>query len=406
VFFGNTAVVVFVSWGVAFITPVCEDGKETERHDTVTLSSSYIEGSYTNEQLANFGVELLGVHARFERWLLGGKPLSFFGSLEDAGLFYAGTIPVVAFAVAYHEIGHASRTMARGGDYVLHTKAGADPNNKRVGRDFFRYFIEKIKEPKGGGSTELVDVGSSIRAGGLIVSCGGVDNEIYAAEKMAEKFHDVGTASMLEMCSYGLAMKEIAAYPIDDKAGNDIGHVLRSYKFLGISVTRDDIKNTKYAFWLSGTTYSSLLGLYHFIRSKHLYHAEPLEFFGFTVPDTFPHLTSRGVSYKVLTRYRANDSLRLILGWERVMAGLTTNEVTLGFSKAFGETWGDISCKVKATFGRGLNLETQASVPVGDFSVNISLCTYATNTLLGERHTSDLRTARSTNFAVSVSYHY
>jgi hypothetical protein len=114
--------------------------------------------------------------------------------------------------------------------------------------------------------------------------------------------------------------------------------------------------------FLSGTTYS-------IIRHK------PICFRGFRMPDVYPYITTRGMSYKVVSGYEVNEDTRLLFGFERVFYKEQATEYSIGVDR-IAKLSLPIHYKCNITFGLGLDLECSITVPVSScFSVGIG-CEY------------------------------
>jgi hypothetical protein len=258
----------------------------------------------------------------------------------------------------------------------------------------------------------------------LVYLSGGINNEVYLSERMMEKFHENGAMGFVEVIRRINGARALFSYweVINGKekeekaqqerlgidANSDPISILACYKLSGLLITQKDMEQTgTISTWLSGMTYSHIIALWNFAWDKHLYCARPLEFFGFAVPDTFPYLTTKGISYKVVSGYRLDEKIRILFGFEHVFVGIPETEYMLGIRHQLGEVYRNVSYKVVTVFGKqGINLESSCSIPIGSFSFTAGFNTYASQSLLGERHSMDLRKKQSHTAYVSVAYVY
>ena len=377
-----------------------ENGADVK--DSITLSSAYWEGQYTNKQLANFGLELMRGTARLENFLTDSS-----NGTENAvakwgvRAFYMLFINH-AFYTAYHEIGHGLRMKAYGQNFML-TKSD-DYGAFKKDENFFKYFVKELTSFSRAGCRCETRLGNKEE---LVVSAGGMNNETYMTERISEGLHNRNRLSFNESFAYfyGRLAPVIYALSKEDKGynlGDDPVAVQHYYKQLGISAKKNDIALAGViSTLLSGTTYS--IGKYAFSSDKY---ATPISFYNFQAPDVFSYITSKGISYKLNSAYKYQDNIKFLFGVEHVFHGKSTTEAHLGIDFTLSSLH-NTNMKVVTTFGQGFDLEAICSVPVTDYlSVNVEAGTYSTKSLLGERHARKLDKGRSSDIAVSVSFRY
>jgi hypothetical protein len=93
---------------------------------------------------------------------------------------------------------------------------------------------------------------------------------------------------------------------------------------------------------------------------------KPICFRGFRVPDVYPYITTRGMSYKVVSGYEVNENTRLLFGFERVFYKEQATEYSIGVDR-IGKLSLPIHYKCNITFGLGLDLECSITVPVSSY---------------------------------------
>jgi hypothetical protein len=419
-------VVVFGLIGAVFCSEAIVGKK-----DSVTISSGYIEGLYTNDQLVNFGVELVGGIDRLENYCFGGKGLDVSdGCLLTLFVMAGGIVVNGCFSIAFHEVGHGLRGKAFGNRYSLHIKGDDEAKNFKKKENFFGYFFRRMTKPFKVGSCrrsessvdlEVDSNGRYIYRGGdvkksLIISCGGINNQVYFSEVLTNKFLMKGEMGAIEGFTIILNKMMPSLYSDSESneekkkgpwgTSNDVVRIAECYKELGIPVTKGDIQKAGLiATFLSGTTYSYIIGLYNGISNGQTPRSKPIEFFNFTAPDTYAYLTSKGVSYKMVSTYKYQEDFRIIFGVERVFSGKKTTEVTLGVNKDFPTL--NASGEIIIMLGQGFNIVTNLSFPVGTtFSINGGVSSCSTGSLYGERIVRNLKGGRSNNVFVSASYWY
>lgn len=113
----------------------------------------------------------------------------------------------------------------------------------------------------------------------------------------------------------------------------------------------------------------------------------PLELWGFRVPDTSIYLTSRGISYRIKSGYRFNETTNVIFGVEFIGKGNHHAEAILGGCKVF-EKFNGFGITAVTTFGKKFNMDISCNIPlVRQFFINAGYSTYNARSLYGERMT-------------------
>lgn len=377
--------------------------------DSLTFSSAYLESQYTNKQLANFGLEVVRGMARLEEFIA-----SNFDNEErkTARWCVRGLYMLcihTALNTSYHEIGHGLRLKAYGKNFQLaeYTENG----DFKKDQNFFKFFVKKMANFSRASCRyreELKDEEN------LVVAAGGMNNETYLAERISRDFHDRGRLSFAESFAYLYGKLSPVAYALSKNSKNEATDYLSGddpiavggyYKKLGISATKNDIAlGGLVSTLLSGTTYSIVKSA--FSPDKY---ATPISFYNFQAPDVFSYVTSKGISYRLVSAYKYQDNLKFLFGGEHVFHGKSTTEVHLGVDTTLDRSFHNANLRVVTTFCNGFNLEAACSVPLIDcLSVNVEAGTYSCKSMLGERHSKNMKDGkgRSSDIAVSISYRY
>ena len=403
-------------------TPSSENEKipvenDSNIKDSITLSSAYFESQYTNKQLANFGLELTRGTARLEDFITSNIDNE---KRKCYTKWFARAIYIMfiyeAFNITYHEIGHGLRVKAYGGDFRLVCgKYSAEHSAFEKDQNFFKFFVKNICNFSDAccaypslislkdGEVIYKEINDKKK---LVISAGGMNNETYMTERITRDFHNRGRLSFYESFSYFFGKLSPAGYALTNcKEGQenvfDPIMVENLYKKLGISATRNDIARCGLvSFLLSGTTYSIMKSI--FSPDKHV---TPISFYNFQAPDLFSYITSKGISYRLVSAYKCLDNLKFLFGAEHVFLGKSTTEVHLGADISFWNT----NLEVVTTFCNGFNIEAACSINILDnLAINIEAGTYACKSMLGERHAKNLKDGkkRCSDIAVSISYRY
>lgn len=385
------------------------DENNTSTKDTITFSSAYFESQYTNKQLANFYLELVRGMARVEDFLAN----NFDGEEKTAARWCARTLYILfihrASNTAYHEIGHGLKVKAYGKDFQL--TEHSDNGDFKKDQNFFKFFAKKMgnfsraacRHEKGLKDEEE-----------LVIAAAGMNNETYIAERISRDFHDRGRLSFAESFAYFYGKLSPVAYALSKSSKNEEADALSGddpvavggyYKKLGISATKNDIAlGGLVSTLLSCTTYSIVKSA--FSSDKY---ATPISFYNFQGPDMFSYVTSKGISYRIVSAYKYQDDLKFLFGAEHVFHGKSTTEIYLGIDTTLDSSFYNTNLKVVTTFCNGFNLEAACSIPVIDsLSLNVEAGTYSCKSMLGERHSKNMKDGkgRSTDIAVSISYRF
>jgi hypothetical protein len=359
------------------------------KKDSVSFSSAYFEGLYTNKQLANVNLEFLRASDR----LLASDKIH-----KSVWLFkYALFLLLLWFnekaGTALHEIGHGLRARSYGIDFMLIQDYY---NDFYKNENFFNFLINNLfntgRAACATNPYEIANLEKYFQEQGeinnfynfaIIFSAGGINNNIYLAEKIAEDIHFKNSLQRhlpyLEYVFnllYGAIYDKIAKQP-----GDDPYNIIHDFNLKG----RDDFKkNTIFtagikSLFLSATTYSSL---YSLLTNKPM--VKPL---GFRLPDVFSYITTKGMSYKVVSGYELNEALNLIFGFESVFGKEAATEINLGLNHQTMIANFPMSYKGIITFGQGLDLEASAQSPILKyFDVGLGCEIYSVTSLMGQRH--------------------
>jgi hypothetical protein len=381
--------------------------------DNATLSSAYIDGYCTNKQLVNLNMEILRASDRFFQYV--DKRINKCASvLLCLVLFRINQ----GACVALHEAGHALRFKAVGidcefgdSDGVISTRI-LDYYSKKC---FFRCFTDlngwcrpvssgEIRKLTPEETTKILN-NKDFNDFMIIMGAGGFNNQILFAERIGYDMWSRKQVDPLSYCIYLDQRFHVIKYDWDaddDFESNDPTLIVHSFKRNGRT---DFKKNTiadagRVSLFLSASTYSIIFG-------------KPITLCGFRLPDVYPYITTRGISYKVVSGYEVNENTRLFFGFESVFENKCATEYSIGI-----DTIAKLHYMCIATFGLGLDLEASVTFPLSScFSVGVGCEYYNFSSLQGQRNitehiadnaeSSNLnRDATSTNIFAFVSYRY
>jgi hypothetical protein len=389
---------------------------------SVSWSSSYIKPRYTNPQLADVGLETLQGYSFLSQSLEHALPASaLVRGLAREGMLVGLWQVSLAFEVAYHELGHATRVAANGYAYTF----GGTLNDSTVEENgFFRHYARLLLS---GGllskpASVRVDEATFVPAERetltgpdlirylaeeeLVVHAAGVNNQMALAERLADEAYE-GDGHW----TYGLAYLKGKMWPVAygrNAPRYDLDRVFRDYEVLGIAATRGHANTAVLvALLASGSSYRYGWGLYQYARRGRHRGIGAFEFRHVRVPETAAYLTSRGVSYKVRSGYRFADGLMLNTALEYVAHGVRTVELTLGVAQP-ADPSRRARARVAVILGRAVSAECSALVSFNDVSsIGIGLGRYSRKTLYGERNVPSLeRGPSSTMLWTRLALHY
>lgn len=363
------------------------------KKDTFSFSSAYIEGLYTNKQLANFNLELLRASDRFLNYIHSSNG-SFLLQLFAFTLLYFFNTKA---DTTLHEIGHGLRSKSYGLDFMLMPDYDNYNGFKKDENYFIFLFNELFNNKRAACALDpntVQNLEYYFQDRGeingyynfeIIHSAGGINNNTYFAEKVAEDLH-FKNSDQMHLLPYICYCRDLLYGAIYDKSakqdGDDPYSIIAAFNSKG----RDDFeKGTIFdagvkSLLLSATTYSFWYSLF---TNKPM--IKPL---GFRLPDTFPYITTKGMSYKVVSGYKVNEALNLIFGFESVFGKEAATEINLGLNHQICiDNFFPISYKGIVTFGQGLDLEASVLTPISKcFDVGFGCEIYSVTSLMGQRH--------------------
>jgi hypothetical protein len=382
--------------------------KDSLKKDSISFNTAYLNGQYTNKQLINFGVELTNVGDRILQ--------ANVGSFQGTAISIIPTVALLrAHNSALHEIGHGLRAKSYGIDYELRLDCN-DKSPFQKNENFFEYFIKKLPSIKRATCNsnyeqeakleKILDHDSCCNYM-IIGAAGGMNNEIQLAEKISDDIylkkktsvyffycnHIMYLYNRISPCTYDYSAKEEGDDPFD---------IIHWFKKKG---------ETNFKKWtickaglasllLSATTYSIFLD-------------KPLQFHGFRIPDVFAYITTKGMSYKVVSGYEIDDDLNLIFGFESTFKKpvAESTECSLGINHLTAICGKfPISYSGIVTFGQVPDFEASCSIPLSkNFSARVGCEIYSVKSLQGQRNaTTNMKKDNgfSSNFFACVSYRY
>ncbi len=378
-------ILAFVSWlCLTLVTPsttqAAEKKSENPSKRTITIDSNYGVNSNSNKSISNAALELIGVDGFIQDTAL--KSNSKFG--RSAVVAYSLLSPIThAVQTSFHEFGHGSRDIAYGGSAVYFVGSNRDkPYN-----NFFSYFLGVMTDPYSGGAARVRRRFDDEKT--LIVSAGGLNNQMYLAEKIQDKMLLDDVSHIAYGSTYFFGKLSTVLYPCGSEnlstvnAGNDKCSMLRQYRILGNDFSESQLDDANRAsLYLSSDTYLFLKSYYDFISNGKT-EVKPFIVNQFYLPNVSNYYNSKGISYKLDSGYRINNSATLVFGYEAIWSGQSQSELSVGINLRHNK----YGLFLKTIAGHDSTSEVDFSYQIKqDFKAHIGVDSYNANSLYGQRN--------------------
>lgn len=380
-------------------------GRNIYSKNTITVSTGYFESYYTNKYIANFGIEYLNLSNLFidkaiDKLFEYDKLYEQKSNLRHIANFTSFLIKfyiIEGFTTAYHELGHAMRNSAVGYDYYFGISDVNMYHDMLVhNKNFFSFLFDTtfVRPLKGGYTMPIINSTEREAKTDLIISAAGINNETYFQEKVIERNYlnnNLNISNFLYFISskIGNIRYVISSKKYENNLSYDPNSVLINYRLLNINVDRDDlIKSFAISILSSQFTYSFLYSIFSGEYYKQ-HRVEPLKYKSFFLPDIFPYMTSKGISYRIKSGYKYSDNLSFRFGIEFITIGNYTQEFIFGINKKFENNQ---ILDFTTIFGKyGVNFELTHTIPVSKYiNFNLDFDIYSTKSLHGERNARNL----------------
>jgi hypothetical protein len=389
-------VVLLSSPIVALLSPVTE----------LSVDSKMISHPYSNRAIGKFTLQ--SMDALSHVYLVADRTLSrlYFPAGVMYRLILTGFLqnhyhPGILLGLAYHEFGHGSRATAYGYtvNYSISTNHESYQSNSyyELLSDLF-WKASKLSSVHAH-YTGRVDVAESVSLGdsNLIITAGGLNNEIYLAQLIENRFYQQKIRSVYDFFHYLKLKLAIQYYAnFEQKNSNFQGDIFRLkqiYLNKDIDISYAEFKRYNgYALFLSSSFWAYLGGWSRYV-SKGTDYVSSYEWHGIRLPDVNMYLTSHGVSYHVQSGIKYNDSLSFPLAIEIIFLGEKYVEFTLGTHIYWNDLLASYS-EVRAGESLGFSQSIQYRLRTF-YYLGIGLDWYAYDNLYGERHINSLKKGSS-----------
>ncbi|KAB8037869.1 hypothetical protein GCL60_11890 [Silvanigrella paludirubra] len=300
-----------------------------------TLTNGYLEESFnSNEGMAYFPMSIYETYDWGFRKISADKyGFGRFSSWFISGLFQMFYFNSTYMSTPYHEFGHGTRFRSLGSNNITYY---IDSNHTVTAGSYFEMVFNRVNYSNEGAATSSVIISQnpndSIK-NDLIVSAGGMNNEILLSKLITERVYDRG-GSVPDFFFYlenKLSPYNYSSLNTSEFKGGDPQTIQNDYASLGKNITTTDLKNS-YLFSLlaSGSFYSLLWGdLYYIGTGNH--NVKTIDIYGVSLPDFSTYINSKGLSMETMMHYRVNEVLTFGLSYEKVYIGDNYDQISPQF---------------------------------------------------------------------------
>ena len=306
------------------------------------------------------------------------------------------------YRIAYHELGHGSRAEAFGYRVMYSTSETEHVDS------YYHLLFDLLKYSTAitGAWAHYYDdlnVHDSVDTSdeSLIISAGGVNNEMYLAQLIENRFYDRRITSVYDFYHYlsaKLAVDNYVSYEQDDpEFMGDIYRVRQLYKTKNIDITYPELKRYNgYAILLSSSFWAFLDGWSRYVV-KGIDYIEYYEKFGFRLPDINFFLTSHGPSYHIQSGYRFADHTTVPFAVEYVFIGDQQIEYTMGLQRRWTDYW---LTQSEIRWGESVGISQSFRYSLSSkLAMTLGFDLYQFKNLYGERH---IKTLADSNYDLDM----
>ncbi|KAB8029721.1 hypothetical protein [Fluviispira multicolorata] len=377
---------------ISFVASAKENDENSNRF---IITNGYFENTFnSNEGMSSFPMSIYETYDwGFRKISLDGNGVGRFFSWFLSALFQVAYLDPTYLNLTYHEFGHATRMRSFGASNVFYY---VDGNFTVTANSYFSLVINRASYPSQSAATSgSIPAQNSSTENSLIVTAGGMNNEILLSKNIAEKIYDRG-GSVPDFAFY--FMNKFGPYSYskinpNEFQGGDPDKIETYYANLGKNISRTDFQQAYlFSMLASGTFYSLLWGDLKYIGTGE-HNISTLEIFNFSLPDFSAFINPRGLSMETMLHYRVNKNISLGLAYETVYKGDSYNQVSPQIrlsSKVNGGLFRKISAKPQLVMGFSNGLDLGGSIlceaEAETVGVFLKYTYYNKNNLYGERN--------------------
>jgi hypothetical protein len=305
--------------------------------------------------------------------------------------------------VAYHEFGHARALNSFGvSDYSYGVpdfqKKGYAYQTKTM-HDLFWVILARFEDYEKTGAYCGWSSGVNFTSKqDIIISAAGLNNQMRYSQSIADVIHEqkghflyIFDYYMGKNSSYRYADITEQSYKIGYvSTGNDIHAVITELKNNGINISTTDIKDASYtSLLLSSTTWAFVYaGIFNLPKGN--FEVPAAIWKGWRLPDTNFYMTTKGLSYEVVTGFHIDEHWYIGLSIEYIFKGKSFFELSPELSYQFAQPTGlyKITGKIvlseEGDFGGSTGLDWVSNKKF--FGAGVKYTCHNTSTLVGERN--------------------
>lgn len=226
----------------------------------------------------------------------------------------------------------------------------------------------------------------------IVTYAAGLNNQVSYAGDLADKAYE-GAGHVTDFYHYLFSKLSGAVY--QDKTHGmvayDIRKITEGYGRKGLSIGASHIRMASYLSVLfSSMTYAYLKGFDDFMTGSHTA-VKPFELWGIRMPDLESYILAEGLSCKVKTGWRFDESLHFPIAVEFLYRGEQGAEVTLGVEKEF-HSLGGLALGGEIMFGRAFDWSVFVRMPFAKrFFIEASVEQMSLKSFYGQRNIPTLR---------------
>ena len=368
----------------------------------LSIDSDMIIQPYTNRSIGAFSLQGYDVFS-YLYWVTDQKLSLFY---RPAGItfraFLTGLLQYnyhlgLLLGLGYHELGHGTRASAFGYDVSYSTEVSErhyfSESYYELLKDLFNYSSTVTGAYTHYGKGPAVHPSISLADSNLIISAGGVNNEMYLAKLIEDRFYSRGITSVYDFFHYlypKLGVYHYASYEKKDpQFQGDLFNVQSFYKSkYNFILSYDDFKRFNgYAILLSSSFWAFIDGWSRYVV-KGFDYIHSYEAFNFRLPDVNLFLTSHGPSYHVQSGYRFSNRLLLPFAIEYVFLGDKQLEYTFGLERSWMNRFKTYS-ELRLGYAVGLSQSLEYAIS-SRCRIALGVAFHHFNNLYGERHIKTL----------------
>jgi len=374
----------------------------------LTLDNGYTKANNSNRSILEFAHTVNDLTVRLYQWAdqkvqhkyIGNIYLKTYFLYSLFGNYHLGSLN----RLTYHEFGHGSRIIAGGHPIsdvkynVVYGEFDAPKSSKNFVNHYFDLWIEILKNPFINGAqagTNKINLkvipNLNKKSWNMLISASGVNNEMFLASSMEDKFYHESESSIFNFPTYlatKLSSYHYAKSELNKNSGDDGGDLLGIIQYFkdekNINLTLNDFKKYNLiACFLSSTFWEYFMGTkdYFLDNQTTVYQNSwgPIR-----KPNIAFYINQPGLSYEISSGYRINSKTYIPIKIEYVFLGDTQLEGRIGYSRIFKESF-QLSSELRIGKKVGITQSVRYFLSK-KIMIQVGYSYYNANNLYGARH--------------------